>query len=73
MSAKPIDQEKVLSAEIARLKPGHFILFDDKRALGRWSETISSMERRGLLTSKMVNVDEQSTQLRIYRPEETKA
>ena len=70
MSAKPIDQEKVLKAELARLKPGEFLLFDDKRALGRWAETISSMERRGLLRSKMVTIDDQSTQLRIYRPEE---
>ena len=70
MRAKPIDQEKVLKAELARLKPGQFVMFDDKRALGRWAETISSMERRGLLRSEMVQFGDQYTQLRIYRPEE---
>ena len=70
MSAKPIDQEKVLKAELARLKPGQFVLFDDKRALAGWWGTITSMESRGLLRMERKIIDDQSTQLRIYRPEE---
>lgn len=67
---KPIDQEQVLKAELARLPPGGFILFDDKRALGRWHDTIQSMKARGMLQAEMVAIDEQSTQLRLFAPTE---
>lgn len=68
MSTKPLNQEQALKAEIAKLGSGRFVIFDDKRVLAKWAETITSMERRGLCVVEVVTLDEQSTQMRIYPP-----
>lgn len=63
------EQESNLRQTLSGLSAGEFIRFSDKRAVGRWIDTLRKLEQEGVLTMHMVSVDEQSTELRVFRTE----
>lgn len=56
-------REHILSA----LESSSCVYFDDKRVLGRWSETLRALERDGLVEIKLVEIEEQYSRLEVRR------
>ena len=52
---------------LGTLQASGYIYFDDKRLLGKWIGTLKALEVEGLITMRLVQVDEQSARLEVRR------
>lgn len=60
-------QKKLLLDALDNPDSGGMVFFDDKHALGRWQGTLARLCEEGIITTELVEIDEQYSRLEVRR------